>query len=54
MRWTLADKIEAEQRFRAFLRDYDLPEPDEVEYGHACVRFYYHEQKTCVVFDLDE
>lgn len=32
---------------------YDLPEPDEVEYGVTCLRFYYNERKACVVFDLD-
>lgn len=54
MAYTLAAKIEAEHRFREFLRKYGLPQPDEVEYGHACVRFIYHESKTCVVFDLEE
>jgi hypothetical protein len=54
MAFTLADKIEAEHRFREFLQKYGLPQPDEVEYGYTCLRFYYHESKTCVVFDLDE
>ena len=53
MRWTSEEKLEAEHRFREFLRDYDLPEPDEVEYGFTCLRFYYNEPKACVVFDLD-
>ena len=51
--FTLADKIEAEQQFREFLHAHDLPEPDAVEYGFNCVRFYHHESRTCVVFDLD-
>jgi hypothetical protein len=54
MSFTLAEKIEAEHRFREFLRKYDLPQPDAVEYGCTCLRFIYLESKTCVVFDLDE
>jgi hypothetical protein len=54
MPWTLAAKIKAEHQLREFLRSYDLPQPDEVEYGYTCVRFYYHEPKTCLVLDLDE
>ena len=53
MSFTLADKIRAEHQFREFLREYDLPAPDEVEYGVTCLRFFYHEPKACVVFDLD-
>jgi hypothetical protein len=51
--FTLADKIEAEHRLREFLRENGLPQPDEVEYGHACVRFFFNESKTCVVVDLE-
>ena len=53
MRWTSEEKLEAEHRFREFLREYDLPQPDEVEYGFTCLRFYYNEPKACVVFDLE-
>jgi hypothetical protein len=53
MSFTLADKIRAEHQFREFLREYDLPQPDDVEYGFTCLRFLYHESKACVVFDLD-
>jgi hypothetical protein len=53
MRWTSEEKLDAERRFREFLREYDLPQPDEVEYGFTCLRFYYREPKTCVIFDLD-
>jgi hypothetical protein len=53
MAWTLEAKIEAEHLLREFLRSYDLPQPDEVEYGFTCVRFIFHESKTCVVMDLD-
>jgi hypothetical protein len=53
MPWTLEAKIEAEHRLRELLRAEGLPQPDEVEYGHTCVRFLFHESKTCVVIDLD-
>jgi hypothetical protein len=49
MAWTLADKIEAEHRLRELLRSEGMPQPDEVEYGYACVRFIFHEPKLCVV-----
>ncbi len=54
MPWTLAAKIEAEHMLRDLLRREGLPQPDEVEYGHTCVRFLFHESKACVVIDLDE
>jgi hypothetical protein len=50
----LEAKIEAEHRLRELLRSEGLPQPDEVEYGYACVRFIFHDSKTCVVIDLDE
>ncbi|HEY5431295.1 MAG TPA: hypothetical protein VIK04_19425 [Solirubrobacteraceae bacterium] len=53
MAWTLAAKIEAEHRMRELLRSEGMPQPDEVEYGYTCVRFLFHESKTCVVIDLD-
>jgi hypothetical protein len=46
-------KIEAEQRMRELLEASGLPQPDEVEYGFWCVRFYFHDTQTCVVVDLD-
>jgi len=51
---TLQMKIEAEHRMRELLRTEGLPQPDEVEYGEACVRFLFHDSKACVVVDLDE
>ncbi|MGZ6604204.1 MAG: hypothetical protein ACXVFO_15305 [Solirubrobacteraceae bacterium] len=54
MSWTLEAKIEAEHRLRELLRAEGLPQPDEVEYGYACVRFIFYDSKTCVVIDLDE
>ena len=53
MAWTLEAKIEAEHRMRELLSSGGLPQPDEVEYGFTCVRFFFHESKTCVVIDLD-
>jgi hypothetical protein len=53
MEYTLADKIKAEHTFREFLRVHELPQPDEVEYGLTCLRFFYNDQQACVVFDLD-
>lgn len=53
MAWTLEAKIKAEHRLRELLRSEGMPQPDEVEYGYSCVRFIFHESKTCVVIDLD-
>jgi hypothetical protein len=53
MPWALEAKIESEYRLRELLRSEGMPQPDEVEYGYACVRFFFHESKTCVVIDLD-
>lgn len=50
---SLAAKIESEHRLRQLLRSEGLPQPDEVEYGYASVRFIFHQSKTCVVIDLD-
>ena len=50
---TLQAKITAEHRMRELLESQGLPQPDEVEYGYWCVRFYFHESKACVVIDLD-
>ena len=54
MPWTLAAKINAEHRLRELLRSGGLPQPDEVEYGYTCVRFFFHETRTCVVVDLED
>jgi hypothetical protein len=50
---TLSQKIECEQRMRKLLHDNGLPEPDGVEYGHTCVRFFFEESEACVVVDID-
>ena len=51
---TLAQKIEAEKRMRDLLEQSGLPQPDHVEYGFTCIRFFYEETKTVVVIDIDE
>jgi hypothetical protein len=49
---TLKQKLEAERQFRELLTEHGLPQPDAVDYGYWCIRFYYNESKTCVVVDL--
>ncbi len=51
---TLAEKIAAEHGARKLLADHGLPEPDAVEYGFTCVRLFWHEQKVCIVVQIDE
>lgn len=51
---TLREKIKAEQSARALLDDHGLPQPDEVEYGHTCVRLLWHEEKLCMIVQIDE
>jgi hypothetical protein len=38
----------------ALIEDSGLPLPDEVEYGTACVRFLWPDQKVVVQVDIDE
>jgi hypothetical protein len=51
---TLNQKVEAERRVREWLGSEGIPQPDEVEYGYTCVRFFFRVSKTCLVFDIDE
>jgi hypothetical protein len=51
---TLAQKIEAELRMRQLLKENDLPEPDDVEYGFTCIRLFFNDTKTVVVIDIDQ
>jgi hypothetical protein len=51
---TLAQKIEAEKKMRDLLEEGGLPQPDYVEYGFTCIRFFFEETKTVVVVDIDE
>lgn len=50
---TLAQKIECEERMRRLLEDNGMPQPDGVEYGYTCVRFFFDDAKACVVVDID-
>jgi hypothetical protein len=45
---------DTEQRILLLLEEAGLPQPDEVEYGEACVRLLWHEQKLAVVVDIDD
>ena len=50
---TLKDKIAAEVRLRDLLDTEGLPAPDEVEYGHACIRLLWNESKVALTVDLE-
>jgi hypothetical protein len=51
---TLQEKIAAEQSGRAMLESGGLRQPDQVEYGHTCIRFFWDEEKFVLVIDIDE
>jgi hypothetical protein len=51
---TLEQKIKAEHQMRELLRSQDMPQPDVVEYGYTCVRFFFKESMACVVIDIDD
>jgi len=51
---TLKDKIAAEFKIRQLLRNEGVPQPDEVEYGCACIRLLWNESKVCLVVDLEK
>ncbi len=36
------------------LDDHGLPQPDEVEYGQGCIRLLWHEEKTCLIVEIDK
>jgi hypothetical protein len=50
----LAQKIAAEHHTRALLEDHGLSQPDEVEYGLTCVRLIWHEQRLCLIVEIEE
>jgi hypothetical protein len=50
---TLQQKIQAELKMRELVEEHGLPTPDAIEYGHACIRVFWHEPKTVVVIDID-
>ncbi len=51
---TLAQKIAAEQAARQMLASGGLPQPDEVEYGHTCIRLLWREERQMVIIQIDE
>jgi hypothetical protein len=51
---TLPQQILAETTIRELLDEYELPQPDRVEYGHTCIRLFFLDTKTVVVVDIDE
>jgi hypothetical protein len=50
---SLAQMLDAEMKMREVLERAELPPPDRVEYGEACVRFIWWKPKAMVVIDLD-
>jgi hypothetical protein len=50
---TLGQKIAAERSGRAMLEKGGLRQPDHVEYGHTCIRFFWEEEKLVLVIDID-
>jgi hypothetical protein len=51
---TLKEKLAVERKLRALLTNGGLPQPDEVEYGHRCIRAIWWDQQVAVVVDLDD
>jgi hypothetical protein len=51
---SLARKREARRWTLEWLERNDLPEPDEVEYCHTCIRLLWHQPKLVLIVDLDE
>jgi hypothetical protein len=51
---TLQEKIAAERSMRSLLADNGLPQPDEVEYGHTCIRLFWRETRHVVIVQIDE
>ncbi len=51
---TLKQKRAAEQEVRELLETSGLPMPDDIEYGHECIRLLWEEQKVALVVDIDD
>jgi hypothetical protein len=51
---TLKQKIAAERDGRAMLEQGGLPQPDGVEYGYTCIRFFWNEPKLMLVIEIDK
>jgi hypothetical protein len=50
---TLTQKIAAERAVRDTLQENGLPQPDEVEYGHTCIRLFWEATRQCVIIQID-
>jgi len=50
---SLAKKIKAEARMRQIVAEGGLAQPDVVEYGEDCVRFFWHDAKAVVIVDIE-
>ena len=51
---SLMDKRRVERQMLDLLATSDTEPPDEIEYGHGCVRFIWTERKLAVVIDIDD
>lgn len=51
---TLGQKIAAECDGRAMLEQGGLPQPDAVEYGYTCIRFFWNDPKLMLVIEIDK
>ena len=51
---TVKEKLAVERKLRKLLTDGQLPQPDEIEYGHRCIRAIWWDRKLAVVVDLDD
>ena len=50
---TLEQKIAAERDALDLLERNGLPEPDDVEYGHTCIRLIWWEPKAALIVQID-
>ena len=50
----LRQKIAVERDARAMLDVNGLPQPDEVQYGHTCIRLLWYETKVVMIVDIDD
>ena len=50
---TLEQKIAAEQKVKELLEHQQVPMPDEIEYGVACIRLFWHAPKVVLVVDIE-
>jgi hypothetical protein len=50
---TLEQKMAAERDALGMLEQNGLPEPDDVEYGHTCIRLIWWEPKAALIVQID-